>query len=72
MPPEKIASLIDHFRCPKCREKVFIVKKGWQEVYGAKEDDPIVFCTNMGHWAGYLSECLIISYPSRIDALEIE
>jgi len=48
---------LDNSRCPKCGDEVFIVKKGFQEEYGGTREDPIVFCRDMGHWVGRLSDC---------------
>ena len=42
-------------RCPECGDNIFIpsvIKMGMTE-------DPIVWCRDMGHWTGNLSECKI-------------
>ena len=46
-------------RCPGCGGEVFFPMAGWQVDYGGTQDDPIVFCKDMGHWVGHLSETRI-------------
>ena len=45
--------------CPECGDRVFIPLEGWQKEYGGTSEDPIVFCHDMGHWVGHLSNCEI-------------
>jgi len=48
-------------RCPKCGSEVFLPKNGLlqgnDEEKSFNEKNPIVWCVDMGHWAGNLSEC---------------
>jgi len=41
----------ENARCPKCGDEVFFPSMG------EKEADPIMWCKDMGHWVGRLSEC---------------
>jgi hypothetical protein len=54
-----ITDKVENSRCPSCGDKVFIPKEGFQKDNGGTEEDPIVFCHEMGHWVGKLSECKI-------------
>ena len=40
-------------RCPQCKSSVFISRAQHQN----NPNDPIVWCKDMGHWTGRLSEC---------------
>jgi hypothetical protein len=41
-------------RCPECGDHVFIPTLHFPP---KSYEDPIVWCREFGHWAGYLSEC---------------
>ena len=58
---EKIKKTLKNARCPVCGDKVFIPKEGFRKIYDENNDlnDPIVFCRDMAHWIGRLSECKI-------------
>lgn len=45
---------IDRARCPQCGDMVFV-----PSVRLPPDDltDPVVWCRDMGHWQGRLSEC---------------
>ena len=48
--------------CPECGRRVFIPLEGWRRDAVTEEsldtdDDVVVMCTDMGHWAGMLSSC---------------
>ena len=46
-------------RCPKCRYKVVRSPlTAGDPLSNNDENDPEVWCSDMGHWAGKLSECL--------------
>jgi hypothetical protein len=42
-------------KCPICGDGVFIPNKGFQ-MKGSTTENPTVFCKDMGHWVGYLSD----------------
>ena len=44
-------------KCPTCGKPVFLPTIGSQQVYHGSASDPIVFCSDMGHWIGRLSHC---------------
>ena len=41
-------------KCPVCGDGVFI-PKGFREM-GSTLENPIVYCRDMGHWAGFLQD----------------
>ncbi len=45
---------ITQARCPQCNDAVFIPSVHWPP---DNPDDPIVWCRDMGHFAGRLSAC---------------
>jgi len=56
------ALLAGEILCPKCGHKVFVPSPELACVPLSKVDpgDPFtwpLFCSDMGHWAGYLHEC---------------
>jgi len=53
-------NLIEKARCPRCNEKVILPRKALRDVCGGDNspEDPLVWCSDMGHWAGYLSDCI--------------
>jgi len=48
---KKLDERIKDARCPDCGRKVFVPS------VSQPSDDPVVWCRDMGHWAGKLSEC---------------
>lgn len=53
---EKVLSRV---RCPKCGSKVLVPSFTLADpMSGNDADIPEVWCSDMGHWAGKLSECL--------------
>ena len=46
---------VEASKCPLCGDDVFIPKKGFQ-MNGSTSENPTVFCKDMGHWVGYLSD----------------
>lgn len=56
---EEIAEAIEKERlcCPECGRGVFVAKNA---LAGVPDDAPaVVFCRDMGHWAGYIHEAVI-------------
>jgi len=50
---------IENAKCPECGDRVFVPMEGLRELYGGdkSKDDPIVYCSDFGHWVGWLSDC---------------
>jgi len=50
---------IENAKCPECGDRVFVPKEGIRELYGGdnSKDDPVVYCSDFGHWVGWLSDC---------------
>ena len=48
-------------KCPECGEDVCFPS------VSLKGKDPIMWCTDMGHWAGRLSEC--VTEPSKAELI---
>jgi len=54
----KHKSRIEDYHCPKCGMSVFKPRDSWRSwVPDAKPNEPVVMCSDMGHWIGKLSEC---------------
>jgi hypothetical protein len=45
---------VDAAKCPICGDGVFI-PKGFQKM-GSTLSNPLVYCKDMAHWVGYLSD----------------
>ena len=56
---DKIALKLQQTRCPKCGGQIFLPRKEVRELFGGDNgpDDPQVWCCDMGHWIGFLSQC---------------
>lgn len=57
---KSILYLLEHAKCPKCGERVFMPAGYWQKYTDGRwvsPENPVVWCRDMGHWYGQLSDC---------------
>jgi len=63
LPTPPAQDKIRRAKCPKCGSRVV-----WGPIIQQPDEwrgDPIVWCTDMGHWAGHLRECVIEPKPAE-------
>jgi len=60
-----VIAQIDKARCPQCGDRVFVPSL---RMPPDNPEDPFVWCRDMGHWEGRLSECDKGEYPAWVGA----
>ena len=53
-------TLVGDSKCPACGDFVILPAKPIRDSLGGDigRNNPLVFCSDMGHWKGHLSECI--------------
>ena len=57
--PGWIVDKVEKAKCPSCGFKVILPRKALREDFGGDKSkyNPQVWCSDMGHWIGFLKNC---------------